>query len=57
MLIVMTSEATEADIQQVVTTIEALGLKAHPMPGATRRYGAIPKRLVIVPPRREAHRR
>ena len=36
MLIVMTSAATEADIQQVVTTIEALGLKAHPMPGASR---------------------
>lgn len=36
MLIVMTPDATEADIQRVVTTIESLGLKAHPMPGANR---------------------
>lgn len=36
MLIVMTSDATEADIQRVVTTVESLGLKAHPMPGANR---------------------
>jgi 3-deoxy-7-phosphoheptulonate synthase len=36
MLIVMTSDATESDIQRVVATIETLGLKAHPMPGANR---------------------
>ena len=36
MLIVMTADATEADIQRVVTTIESIGLKAHPMPGANR---------------------
>lgn len=36
MLIVMTAEATEADIQRVVTTIESIGFKAHPMPGANR---------------------
>lgn len=36
MLIVMTSDATDADIQRVVTTVESLGLKAHPMPGANR---------------------
>ncbi|HEX4947239.1 MAG TPA: 3-deoxy-7-phosphoheptulonate synthase [Blastocatellia bacterium] len=36
MLIVMTPDATEADIQRVVTTVESLGLKAHPMPGANR---------------------
>ena len=36
MLIVMTADATEADIQRVVATIESIGLKAHPMPGANR---------------------
>src|SRR5438105_5018854 len=36
MLIVMTADATEAQINRVVETIEALGLKAHPMPGAQR---------------------
>ncbi|HZN12424.1 MAG TPA: 3-deoxy-7-phosphoheptulonate synthase, partial [Blastocatellia bacterium] len=32
----MKSDATEADIGRVVEAIEALGLKAHPMPGAQR---------------------
>ena len=36
MLIVMTPAATEAEIQRVVATIESIGLKAHPMPGANR---------------------
>lgn len=36
MLIVMTSDATEADIRRVVVTIESIGFKAHPMPGASR---------------------
>jgi len=36
MLIVMTPDATEADIQRVVETIESLGFKAHPMPGSNR---------------------
>jgi 3-deoxy-7-phosphoheptulonate synthase len=36
MLIVMTPEATEADIERVVHKIEAIGFKAHPMPGANR---------------------
>lgn len=36
MLIVMKSDATEADIRRVVETIESLGFKAHPMPGANR---------------------
>jgi 3-deoxy-7-phosphoheptulonate synthase len=36
MLIVMTPDATEEDIQRVVTTVEAIGFKAHPMPGANR---------------------
>lgn len=36
MLIVMTPDATEADISRVVTVVETLGFKAHPMPGANR---------------------
>ena len=36
MLIVMKSGATETDIRRVVETIESLGFKAHPMPGANR---------------------
>jgi 3-deoxy-7-phosphoheptulonate synthase len=36
MLIVMTPDATEVDIRRVVETIESLGFKAHPMPGANR---------------------
>jgi 3-deoxy-7-phosphoheptulonate synthase len=36
MLIVMTADATEADIQRVVETIEVLGYKPHAMPGANR---------------------
>lgn len=36
MLIVMTPDATEADIQRVITKVESFALKAHPMPGANR---------------------
>jgi 3-deoxy-7-phosphoheptulonate synthase len=36
MLIVMTTDATEAQISRVLEVIEAMGLKAHPMPGAQR---------------------
>ncbi|MFN7974743.1 MAG: 3-deoxy-7-phosphoheptulonate synthase [Acidobacteriota bacterium] len=36
MLVVMERHATEAQVAEVVKTIEALGFKAHPMPGATR---------------------
>jgi 3-deoxy-7-phosphoheptulonate synthase len=36
MLIVMKSDATDADIQRVVETVESIGLKAHPMPGSNR---------------------
>ncbi len=36
MLIVMTPDATAADVERVISTVEALGLKAHPMPGANR---------------------
>src|SRR5499425_515303 len=36
MLIVMKTDATESQIEDVVRVIEQLGFKAHPMPGATR---------------------
>src|SRR5213595_3471353 len=36
MLIVMNAGATEAEIAGVVRVIEALGFRAHTMPGATR---------------------
>src|SRR5262245_24616389 len=36
MLIVMTSDATESQIQGVVQKIESIGLKAHPSRGANR---------------------
>ena len=36
MLIVMNAGATEPEIAGVIRVIEALGLRAHPMPGATR---------------------
>jgi 3-deoxy-7-phosphoheptulonate synthase len=32
----MNSDASDADIRRVVEIIEALGFKAHPMPGANR---------------------
>jgi 3-deoxy-7-phosphoheptulonate synthase len=36
MLIVMKSDATDGQIETVLRVIEELGLKGHPMPGATR---------------------
>src|SRR6187431_516496 len=36
MLIVMKSDATESQVDDVLRVIEALGFKGHPMPGATR---------------------
>ena len=36
MLIVMKSSATAREVDTVVNVIEAIGLRAHPMPGATR---------------------
>src|SRR5215211_4034971 len=36
MLIVMKTDATEADIERVVAVVNELGFRAHPMPGATR---------------------
>jgi 3-deoxy-7-phosphoheptulonate synthase len=36
MLIVMKPQATEGDIRRVCEKIEAMGYRAHPMPGAQR---------------------
>lgn len=36
MLIVMKSDATEAQVEEVLDVIRTLGFKPHPMPGATR---------------------
>ena len=36
MLIVMKSDATDSQIKSVLSVIEKLGFKGHPMPGATR---------------------
>ncbi len=36
MLIVMKANASTAEVEAVVRVIDALGLRAHPMPGATR---------------------
>ena len=36
MLIVMKSDATQAEIDRVVEIIEHLGLRGHPMPGENR---------------------
>src|SRR2546423_5545667 len=36
MLIVMKPSATTRDVDAVLKIIEAIGLRAHPMPGATR---------------------
>ncbi|MBI4851036.1 MAG: 3-deoxy-7-phosphoheptulonate synthase [Acidobacteria bacterium] len=36
MLVVMRTQATEDQVRQVVDTIESMGLRAHPIPGAQR---------------------
>jgi 3-deoxy-7-phosphoheptulonate synthase len=36
MLIVMKTDATDSQVEAVLSVIEALGFKGHPMPGATR---------------------
>ena len=36
MLIVMKPSATAHEIEAVVNVVQAIGLRAHPMPGATR---------------------
>jgi 3-deoxy-7-phosphoheptulonate synthase len=36
MLIVMKTDATEADVEEVVRVVNEMGFRAHPMPGATR---------------------
>lgn len=50
MLIVMKSDATEADIRRVLETIQTLGLKGHPMPGAQRTAIGITGNEVAVDP-------
>jgi len=36
MLIVMDAAATPEDVRRVVSTVQGLGLQAHPIPGAQR---------------------
>ena len=36
MLIVMTSDATQSDIEKVIEVIETLGFRGHAMPGESR---------------------
>jgi 3-deoxy-7-phosphoheptulonate synthase len=36
MLIVMKASATEREVEHVIEVVEALGFRAHPLPGATR---------------------
>ena len=36
MLVVMQHQATEAEVAEVIATVEKMGLAAHPMPGPTR---------------------
>ena len=36
MLVVMKAQATEEEIREVCATIEQLGFRAHPLPGAQR---------------------
>src|ERR671929_1145837 len=36
MLVVMKADATEGEVSDVIGVIEAIGFRAHPMPGATR---------------------
>lgn len=50
MLIVMKSDATEAQTEAVVRIIEELGFKAHAMPGATRTAIGITGNQVAVDP-------
>src|SRR5919199_1188742 len=41
MLIVMKSDATEREIEDVLSVVRDLGFRAHPLPGATRTAIAI----------------
>ena len=50
MLIVMNSQATQTQIDEVCQRIVALGLKAHPMPGATRTAIGITGNIDVVDP-------
>src|SRR5882762_3568218 len=50
MLIVMKSDATEAQIETVLRVVAELGYKGHPMPGATRTAIAITGNHTAVDP-------
>jgi 3-deoxy-7-phosphoheptulonate synthase len=50
MLIVMKSDATDSQIEAVLSVIEELGFKGHPMPGATRTAIGITGNQVAVDP-------
>src|SRR5580765_1537934 len=50
MLIVMKSDATEAQDDAVLRIVEELGIKAHPLPGATRTAIGIPGNQGAVDP-------
>jgi 3-deoxy-7-phosphoheptulonate synthase len=45
----MKPDATETDIRRVVETIESIGLKAHPMPGANRTAIGITGNTRVIP--------
>lgn len=49
MLIVMQPDAPDTDIRRVVETIESIGLKAHPMPGANRTAIGITGNTGVIP--------
>lgn len=51
MLVVMHSHATEEQIQRVIQAIEAMSLRAHPLPGAVRTAIGITGNLSAVDPR------
>src|SRR5256884_8872190 len=50
MLIVMKADATEREIADVVRVVQDLGLRAHPLPGATRTAIGITGNLGAVDP-------
>src|SRR5216684_3731829 len=51
MLVVMQSQATREQIEQVVATIRDMNLNPHPMPGATRTAIGITGNISAVDPR------
>jgi 3-deoxy-7-phosphoheptulonate synthase len=55
MLIVMTADATDAQVADVVRAITELGFRAHPMPGAERTAIGITENAGAVDPTRFTH--